>query len=264
MQRSSKTDAAGARSADIDDPSAFLQLITTVALCGFVLQFVGLRGMHWSASVAQLGAVLVMVGVKAWVRRGLADSPAFEPLPSGFELDPFVKTLGEVGRQAWSGARSNKDNPSDKTPNWLTQSTNDWIIITGGESTLIPRKGTQQSSDSNDACRSTSSLASPEQTQPNFPSIKESINSDAQMVMGARKQLARLAIWRGHASEGAISLARAIECTMDNLNKCLPLGIQEFAWTLETLYIGAKPSLSAFFFGEESVDERLTQPTSKR
>jgi hypothetical protein len=73
MERSSKTDAAGAepsrRPTDIDDPSAFLQLLTifgtAVALCGFVLQFVGLRGMHWSASVAQLGAVLVMVGVKA-------------------------------------------------------------------------------------------------------------------------------------------------------------------------------------------------------
>ena len=33
---------------------------TMVSLCGFVLQFVGLRGMHWSASIAQLGATLVM------------------------------------------------------------------------------------------------------------------------------------------------------------------------------------------------------------
>lgn len=29
---------------------------TLITLCGFVLQFIGLRGMHWSASVTQLGA----------------------------------------------------------------------------------------------------------------------------------------------------------------------------------------------------------------
>jgi hypothetical protein len=99
----SKATDSSARLGDNDDSSAALQLKTMfgaiVALGGFVLQFVGLRGMNWSASVAQLGAVIVMVGVKAWVRRGLSRSPAYEPLTSGFELDSFAKTLTSFTRK---------------------------------------------------------------------------------------------------------------------------------------------------------------------
>ncbi|KAK2007968.1 hypothetical protein LZ32DRAFT_665874 [Colletotrichum eremochloae] len=60
---------------------------TITALTGFILQFVGLRGLHWSASIAQLGAVLVMLGLKAWVRRGLATPPKAISLLPGYELD---------------------------------------------------------------------------------------------------------------------------------------------------------------------------------
>ncbi|KAH0424575.1 hypothetical protein CcaCcLH18_11458 [Colletotrichum camelliae] len=60
---------------------------TMTTLTGFVLQFVGLRGLHWSASIAQLGAVFLMVCLKAWVRRGLATPPKAISLPPGYELD---------------------------------------------------------------------------------------------------------------------------------------------------------------------------------
>jgi ankyrin repeat protein len=216
-----------AHSAGYNDPSAFLQLVTisgtAVALCGFVLQFVGLRGMHWSASVAQLGAVIVMVTVKAWVRRGLARSPAFEPLPSGFELDSFVKTLGKIDREGWSGAQSNKDDLNDnKSKSDTPPTSKDWTVVTGGKSSLVST-GEARSGD---------------------PSLRDGRIFDAQSVLDTRKQLARLANWRGHASSEAVSLARAIECTMDNLyKKCSAMSASSpegFVWALETHYMGTR------------------------
>ncbi|KAG8673766.1 hypothetical protein FPOAC2_07237 [Fusarium poae] len=134
------TTHTGSNSAGDDDPSTFLNLITiigtTITLCGFVLQFVGLRGMHWSASIAQLGAVLVMVGVKAWVRRGLATSPACEPLPSGFELDWFTRTLGETNTEAWGGHNRGDSSIGAKLASNTESPSNKWNVVTGGRSSL--------------------------------------------------------------------------------------------------------------------------------
>ncbi|KAH6853752.1 hypothetical protein B0I37DRAFT_388051 [Chaetomium sp. MPI-CAGE-AT-0009] len=64
-----------------------------MGLCGFIVQFIGLRGMHWSASVSQLGATLIMTGFRAWVRLGLAKPADTRRLTSGFELDWLAATL---------------------------------------------------------------------------------------------------------------------------------------------------------------------------
>ncbi|KAF2011218.1 hypothetical protein BU24DRAFT_495443 [Aaosphaeria arxii CBS 175.79] len=55
------------------------------AIVGFVCQFVGLRGLHWSATILQLGITVVMTGVRSWVRRGLAADPISVKLPSNRE-----------------------------------------------------------------------------------------------------------------------------------------------------------------------------------
>ena len=43
-----------------------------ISIFGFIVQFTGLRGMHWSVSVTQLGAIIIMTSLRAWVRRNLA------------------------------------------------------------------------------------------------------------------------------------------------------------------------------------------------
>lgn len=90
---------------DEHGPAAILAvktvLGTMVSLCGFIVQFIGLRGMHWSVSVAQLGAVVVMTCFRAWVRRGLAKPPRYRRLPSGFELEWFASTLGGLVKVPW-------------------------------------------------------------------------------------------------------------------------------------------------------------------
>ncbi|KAI5789467.1 hypothetical protein FPQ18DRAFT_261316, partial [Pyronema domesticum] len=49
--------------------------ISLLAVSGFILQFQGLRGLHWSSSIAQLVAVFLMTLIRAWVRRGLVQQP---------------------------------------------------------------------------------------------------------------------------------------------------------------------------------------------
>lgn len=59
---------------------------TLTAVVGFVCQFVGLRALHWSATIYQLGVMLFMTIVRSLVRRGLAADPIFYPLLDGHEI----------------------------------------------------------------------------------------------------------------------------------------------------------------------------------
>lgn len=48
---------------------------TFITVAGFIVQFIGLRALHWSATVIQLADTFGMICIRAWVRRGLAESP---------------------------------------------------------------------------------------------------------------------------------------------------------------------------------------------
>lgn len=65
----------------------FALLATGTSISGFTLQFIGLRGMHWLATVAQMVAIALMTALRTWVRRDLAEKPFSKRLPKGFELD---------------------------------------------------------------------------------------------------------------------------------------------------------------------------------
>ncbi|CAF3624587.1 unnamed protein product [Fusarium graminearum] len=223
----SNTTHTGSTAPGGDDPSTFLNVVTItgtgITLCGFVIHFVGLRGMHWSASIAQLGAILVMVCVKAWVRRGLAKSPEREPLPSGFELDLFTTSLGGIATEAWSGGQGN-DNVSVNTrlPGGAKTPRNEWRVVTGGSSSLNVSEFNHVSA-----------------AEPCDGSI-----FDAQALLDARKSLTHLAGWKGPASAEAVSLAKAIECTLDALrskgtmtkhslrlvSRCTPSLVRDLLW----------------------------------
>lgn len=72
---------------------ALVMFATGCSLTGFVLQFIGLRGLHWWVTVAQMGATLVMTVLRAWIRRDLAGKPFSQPLPLGHELDWLATRL---------------------------------------------------------------------------------------------------------------------------------------------------------------------------
>lgn len=54
---------------------------------GFLAQVIGLRGLHFSATLAQFLATLVVSVIRSFVRRGLSASPHKEKLEKGYELD---------------------------------------------------------------------------------------------------------------------------------------------------------------------------------
>jgi hypothetical protein len=62
---------------------ALATLGAMATLCGYILLFIGLRGLHWSVTIAQLGATLLMTASRAWVRRGLQNFPACKVFPMG-------------------------------------------------------------------------------------------------------------------------------------------------------------------------------------
>ncbi|KAL7929360.1 ankyrin repeat-containing domain protein [Trichoderma chlorosporum] len=74
---------------------------TIIGLVGYITQFIGFRGMHWSVSVASLIAVLIMAALRAWVRRGLAKPMLCRGLLPGFELDWFADTLKAIDDAPW-------------------------------------------------------------------------------------------------------------------------------------------------------------------
>ena len=93
---------------------------TIITLCGFLVQFMGFRGMHWSVSITQLAAGLIMAVVRAVVRRGLANPPLCQRLSPGFELEWFAITLRNPGRAPWRDSGISDGNIHDR-----------WIVVTG-------------------------------------------------------------------------------------------------------------------------------------
>ncbi|KAI3317682.1 hypothetical protein HD806DRAFT_526912 [Xylariaceae sp. AK1471] len=74
---------------------------TIISLAGFITQFIGIRGMHWSAPIAQLVAVALMTALRAWVRRGLVAELCSYPILARHELDWFTFTLGALPESTW-------------------------------------------------------------------------------------------------------------------------------------------------------------------
>jgi len=56
-------------------------------MAGFFIQFVGLRSLHWSAAVIQLGVTVVMTLVRAFARRGLSINPPFFKIQNRIPLE---------------------------------------------------------------------------------------------------------------------------------------------------------------------------------
>lgn len=74
--------------------TAFGALIT---ITGFILQNIGTRELHWSAGVAQLLSTLVLVVIRALVRRHVGEAPdRFQPLEPGYEATQMAMIINKV------------------------------------------------------------------------------------------------------------------------------------------------------------------------
>ncbi|KAK3996578.1 hypothetical protein QBC44DRAFT_231340 [Cladorrhinum sp. PSN332] len=176
---------------------------TVIALGGFVVQFIGLRGMHFSVSIAQLGAIGIMTIARAIIRRNLAKGLHSVRLVSGHELDWLATNLG-------------KDEKPTSCPN--------------EKATSCPKPPWYQASAPCDSGWQVSSIIDPKAPayQGLKPAVANQARGKAHEVMRIRKELGRVAGWVGRASVEAVALARCIEIAMDTL---LSDETGEFTWS---------------------------------
>ncbi|KAI0596351.1 hypothetical protein F4775DRAFT_316176 [Biscogniauxia sp. FL1348] len=187
---------------------------TTSSLIGFIVQFVGLRGLNWSASVVQLGAVILMTCARTWVRRGLAEPPISSRLTSDFELDWLALSLKDCKNAPWmkdSGKDKVKDQGKNPDSDSAEETIETWTIYSGQERYFRAlKKGSNESS---------------------------SRRSVAQEAMVIRKELGNLSNWQGPASAEAVRLSEVIEAVADTfLAENKGPGPKTYNWILPVRY----------------------------
>ncbi|KAG4273420.1 hypothetical protein FPRO04_09784 [Fusarium proliferatum] len=88
-----------------------------LSISGYIVQFVGLRDMHWSVSIVQLGAVLIMTVARAAIRRGLAVPPRTQSLSQDFELEWLASIITGIDS-------SSLEIPEIESPLWIN-----WVVL---------------------------------------------------------------------------------------------------------------------------------------
>ncbi|KAF5653881.1 ankyrin repeat [Fusarium sp. NRRL 25303] len=183
-----------ASSYDLESVPAFTLTVfaTLVCLAGFIIQFIGLRAMHWSAAVGQLIAVMIMTILRAIVRLGFIAPLKYSNLRDRFELDGLALALGDPKLGPDSGPMNDDHNFDFGLSKHRT-----WTVVLKGDSDI----------ETPDQC---------DKPNPGELSVERRGN-EAQEILEIRRHLAQLAGWGGPASREANSLAEAIEVTMNTL-----------------------------------------------
>lgn len=104
-----------------------------ITMIGFILQFIGLRGMHSAVSLFQLGAMLIMALLRAGLRTKRLgpdenDLKGFRDNISGHELDWLVIQIGEdyVGKRRENSTQSSVEEPGI----WEPVGSSEWANLT--------------------------------------------------------------------------------------------------------------------------------------
>ncbi|KAI5787304.1 hypothetical protein EDC01DRAFT_617690 [Geopyxis carbonaria] len=151
-----------------------------LSLCGFILQFQGLRGMNWSASIAQLVCIMLMTIWRAWVRRGLIATPISRDVLENHEMDWLAL---EIARSKASGNGS-----------------------------FWPSHGRESSENAQNNCS-----ASEPVKDPSWEICTEIDASWGTNALKIRRRLGRLTKWDGKTALPSVAVAKSIEILMNTL-----------------------------------------------
>lgn len=200
-------------------PLNFITVVGSfISLVGFISQFIGMRGLNWTASIVQLGITIVVTVLRVIVRRGLGKTPNRTALKPKFELDWFVLSFGNIAAVHWI----NSDKKSVNTPKEIDESgdtwSSKWKICTGGEQRYHSLNAVDTGNDPN-----------------SDRSIKDSL---PHQIMLARKNLGIISKWRSPVLEEAISLSRAIEAAASTFLIRLPPN--KYEWSIQATYVTQK------------------------
>lgn len=214
---------------------------TLITLLGFVVQFVGLRSMHWSATIAQLGATIIMTVVRAWVRRDLSSRPIARKLSPGLELDWLATKLALRFFPGLPDTESDEktaslSQPHERASHRPTQKTRDadsrGTRVSNTDWLELLRKGKETgATDAHEAQNWIPKVIGPSDT----PGSETLAASTAHHAVRLRKGLADLAPWPRSFSAEARAVATAIEGTLKFLDS-----LSAFSPPAETVHAYSK------------------------
>lgn len=212
-----------------------LPLVAVVAGgIGFIVHFIGLRGLPWPCAVSQLLAIMVMALVRALIRRRIGTSVRNCKAAKNYELDylaiQLVSTQGEMfdnNRKQTNFSDANYENRPQAPKRSLGQN---WSQFRENNS---PLKGQSPAEDETPEKVLIWKVETAEVTKSgkySFPYPRseeisgqpETDNTEAQRVILVRKRLGDLCKWTSSASKPALALARSIERFLDEF---LPNGL---------------------------------------
>lgn len=214
----------------VESRAKFFGFLTTAAsllsLVGFVVQFMGLRAMHWSVPVAQMLATIIMTVLRAFVRRGLSKCPYSQPLPPGHEIDWLATRITEELHRSYLWKK-----PDQVQPNTWSRSIRN-LVGWGHPTAIGPPRGFWSR-----GCLQWSVVTPNDMNgyEPLRHYDPQRASGRAQDVMEARKRLGVLTRWPSPYSTNATSVSTAIELVMNTLNliQFVP-GEEVFTWSMFT------------------------------
>lgn len=172
---------------------------TMISVIGFVAQFMGLRSMPWTATIAQLVATGAMTGLRASVRTaGLTQEPDTYKLPQGYELDWLATRLGSLQQVPLSTILSEHS----LGEGFWTQVSWKWSVVTG------------QCEHRYHKADNDSGVCQPQETRSWSSLRKLRVSGRANEVVAARIRLQSLTKWTREGSM-ASCVIKAIEEVMN-------------------------------------------------
>ena len=246
--------------AKIGSPSReiLVVLATATSVGGFITQFTGLRGMHWSATIAQLIATVIMVVIRAWIRRNLASLPVEYTVPKGHEMDWLATRITKKDHCDRLWRESEREEKLNSAPHrrrlhlfhlafstlqrlakpFTRQSMKDASVSNRSDEVFDEKSPEDDHELFDEKCRDWE-IVTGEGVDDFIIHIGPQVeNSNGHRIMEMRKRIGSLCNWTGPTSEPAISLAKAIEVVMDSLFPTTAAGDvgvdQVWRWTMNS------------------------------
>jgi hypothetical protein len=151
----------------------------------------GLRGMNWSASIAQLVCIILMTVLRALVRRGLTVMPICYDACDQHEMDWLALRIvqSDAGKDFWP----NKQEFEPKEPR------------------------TSTNTDQNQQPKTEMGWKVCTASQHNYDHCSNLETGKAQKALKVRQRLGKLTKWTGKTSQPAVAVATSIGAAMDTL-----------------------------------------------
>lgn len=178
---------------------------------GFTCQFMGLRGLTYPCSLAQLGAVILMVILRGFIRRGLGRESAHSPMLSGYELEHLAILITYLPEfRSFDEPERDRKDESEAEP--LNQVFGWRVMLPGSraqgltpERLIIDLRNIKSQHKTKASMNPRLYVPSPSAFQP----------AASEQLLRVRRRLGSLCQWKSRVAEHALILTRSIEHFMD-------------------------------------------------